>query len=78
MSLDYVADSGNSLSLFEKQNNETLMDKKQLAARLNISVKMIDKLMALKSIPYIKMEKSVRFSWRDIEGWLQKRKHNVD
>jgi excisionase family DNA binding protein len=64
--------------LFENRiYHVTLLDKRQLAVRLNISVKMIDKLIARKAIPFIKIEKLVRFKWEDIEGWLKSRSHHV-
>lgn len=60
--------------LFEKKiKTSPLLDKGQLSEQLNISVKTIDKLMAGKEIPYIKMGKSVRFRWEDIDAWIETR-----
>lgn len=50
-------------SLFENSNigNEKLLNKEELSVFLNVSIKMIDKLVMLNDIPYFKIGKSVRF-----------------
>ena len=51
-----------------------LLDKKQLAARLNLpSTRMVDQLMRKRKIPYLVLgHKTVRFDWRKVEAALQK------
>ena len=56
------------------QSNTELLDKKQLAARLNLpSTRMVDQLMRKRKIPYLVLgHKTVRFEWRKVEAAIQK------
>lgn len=58
---------------FENQivDDERLLTKKELAAFLNVSVKMIDRKVLLNEIPYLKIGSLVRFSKSVILAWAQ-------
>lgn len=56
---------------------EKLLDKKQVAAILGVSVKAIDKWMADKKITYYTLSrKCVRFRVSDLEAYIRKHKAN--
>lgn len=59
--------------LFENQivDDERLLTKKELASFLNVSVKMIDRKVLLKEIPYLKLGHLVRFSKRAVLAWAE-------
>lgn len=50
-----------------------LVTKKQIADVLGVSVSTIDRLMA-KGLPYIKIERSVRFDKDVVMDWIKNRK----
>lgn len=52
---------------------EILIDKIELAERLNVSVSFINKLMAEEGLPYKKLGRSVRFKMNEVAAWLEKR-----
>lgn len=52
---------------------ENLLNKKQLAQKLSLSISMIDKLMA-QGLPHYKLGKSVRFDLNDVAEFLKRRK----
>ncbi len=54
---------------------ESLWTKRELAEFLNVGVKTIDKWVCSKSIPFLKLGRSVRFRRREVELWLQQRSH---
>lgn len=49
-----------------------MLNKKQLAEKLNISIPMIDKLMK-NGMPKIKIGKSVRFEYEEVLKWIKER-----
>ena len=49
-----------------------MLNKKQLAKKLNISIPMIDKLMK-NGMPKIKIGKSVRFEYEEVLKWIKER-----
>lgn len=49
-----------------------MLNKKDLAARLSISVSMVNKLLA-KGMPHIKIGKSVRFDYDEVLTWIKER-----
>lgn len=53
---------------------DNLMNKKQLAQKLGLSVSMIDKLMA-QGLPHLKLGKAVRFDLNDVADFLKRRKY---
>ena len=63
----------NKSKLFENQivDDERLLTKKELASFLNVSVKMIDRKVLLKEIPYLKLGHLVRFSKRAVLAWAE-------
>lgn len=63
----------NKTKLFENQivDDERLLTKKELASFLNVSVKMIDRKVLLKEIPYLKLGHLVRFSKSAVLAWAQ-------
>lgn len=53
--------------LFDNTNNdESLLTKKEIAEFLNVSVKMIDKMVCSNSLPYFKVGRLVRFSKKKV------------
>ncbi len=62
-------------SIFENQIGALkLFDKKSLAKQWGISVRYVDKLMAIEGLPYFKIGKSVRFQLEAVSTWLLKRR----
>lgn len=63
----------NKTKLFENQivDDERLLTKKELASFLNVSVKMIDRKVLLKEIPYLKIGSLVRFNKKEVLAWAQ-------
>ena len=51
--------------------DKKLMTKKELAEFLNVSVKLIDKKVHLKQIPFEKIDRLVRFKKSKILAWLE-------
>ena len=49
-----------------------MLNKKQLAKELNVSISTINKLM-VEGVPRIKIGKSVRFELADVKNWLKER-----
>jgi len=43
-----------------------LIDKKELAKRLQVTPRTIETWMKEKRLPYMKMNRSVRFDWNDV------------
>jgi len=53
----------------------TLLTKKQVAARLNMTVRGVEGLMAKRSIPFHRPgSRTVRFDPRAVEDWLERTK----
>jgi excisionase family DNA binding protein len=46
--------------------DDALLTKRELAPRLNCSVRTVDDWMRKGRLPYIKLGKSVRFRWPDV------------
>ncbi len=46
-----------------------MLTKKELAKKLSVSLPMIDKWRS-QGMPFLKIGKSVRFKWEDVEKWL--------
>jgi excisionase family DNA binding protein len=62
---------------YPEQNNTLpsvrgLITKREVASGLQSSLRHVDNLMAQKKIPYIRLGRSVRFRWADIERALEK------
>ena len=53
---------------------ENLIDKKQLAEYLGVDVTWIDRQVAARGIPFIRVGKYRRFKRSDIERWLERPK----
>ena len=49
-----------------------LITKKEVAIGLQSSLRHVDNLMSQKKIPYIRLGRSVRFRWSDIEKALER------
>jgi excisionase family DNA binding protein len=49
-----------------------LLNKKEIAKELHLSVSMIDKLMT-QGLPYIKIGKAVRFDPVEVKEWVKNR-----
>jgi excisionase family DNA binding protein len=50
---------------------EKLMDKKEMAEALGVTVKTIDKWVSEKRIPFVRITgKCVRFIWSEVQGYL--------
>lgn len=54
--------------------SDNLLNKKQLAEKLSLSIGMIDKLMA-QGLRHYKLGKSVRFDFKDVAEFLERRKY---
>lgn len=50
-----------------------MLNKKELAKELSISVSMVDKLLA-QGMPHLKIGKSVRFELQEVKDWLKRGK----
>jgi Helix-turn-helix domain len=50
---------------------DCLLSKKEVAARLRISPRTLDQWMRRQRVPYLKIQKSVRFHWPDVLAKLQ-------
>ena len=67
--------SNQGSQLFEnKIGAQKLFDKKSLAKMWGISIRYVDKLMAIEGLPYFKIGKSVRFQSEAVSTWLLKRR----
>ncbi len=51
---------------------DTLLNKGQVAERLNVSVRAVDVWMARGLLRYMKIGRSVRFKWSEVEHQLQR------
>lgn len=49
-----------------------LLTKEQLAKRANVSLRTIETWMSRKLVPHIKIKKTVRFIWPDVEQTLKR------
>lgn len=49
-----------------------MLNKKELAKELSISVSMVDKLLA-QGMPHLKIGKSVRFELTEVMNWIKRR-----
>ena len=56
------------------QGEKQMLSKKEVAAFLGVSVSTIDRKMKLKEIPFHKLGRTVRFSVKEIEKYLEKTK----
>ena len=54
------------------ESEQTLLTKAQLAERLNISVRTLEGWMQQRLIPYVKLSRTVRFIWADVEEALRR------
>jgi hypothetical protein len=53
--------------------NHNLIDKKECATRLHLTVRGVSCLMKQRKIPYLKISKKlVRFDWPEVEAALEK------
>ena len=52
--------------------NDRLLSKNQLAQRVGVSVRTVEFWMSKKLIPYVKVRKTVRFMWTDVEEALKR------
>ena len=50
-----------------------MVNKRELAKELAISVSMVDKLIA-QGLPHLKVGKAVRFEIQEVKNWLKRRK----
>ena len=59
--------------LFENKivRDDRLLTKKEIANFLNISIKMIDRKVAMKEIPFLKIGKLVRFNKETVLRWAK-------
>jgi hypothetical protein len=62
-------DSDRQRNLFD--GDDCLLTKSQLARRVNVSIRTVESWMSKKLIPYIKINKTVRFIWPDVEKALK-------
>jgi excisionase family DNA binding protein len=58
----------------DKSVFENLIDKKQLAQFLSLSLSYIDKLMAQEAIPYFKIGRAVRYRFSEVVAFLERRR----
>jgi excisionase family DNA binding protein len=58
---------------FENQNkvDDRLLTKKEIADFLNVSIKMIDRRVSMKEIPYLKIGRLVRFRRQEVLAWAE-------
>ena len=56
----------------EAESADGLLTKNQVALRVGVSIRTIESWMAKKLIPYIKIRKTVRFNWPDVERALKR------
>lgn len=54
------------------KEKKMLLNKKEIAKELHLSVSMIDKLMT-QGLPYIKIGKAVRFDPVEVKEWIKNR-----
>ena len=54
------------------KEKKMLLNKKEIAKELHLSVSMIDKLMT-QGLPYIKIGKAVRFDPIEVKEWVKNR-----
>jgi predicted DNA-binding transcriptional regulator AlpA len=54
------------------KEKKMLLNKKEIAKELHLSVSMIDKLMT-QGLPYIKIGKAVRFDPVEVKEWVKNR-----
>ena len=59
--------------LFEIQKNvdERLLTKREIADFLNVSVKMIDRKVSMNEIPFLKIGRLVRFDKKRVRAWAE-------
>ena len=58
-------------------NTATLWTKKQVAKRLNMTVRGVEGLMVKRAIPFYRLgNRTVRFNPEDVEQWLERVKTN--
>jgi excisionase family DNA binding protein len=53
---------------------ENLVDKKQLAKLMSLSVSYIDKMMAQEGLPHFKIGRAVRYRFSEVTAFLERRK----
>lgn len=56
------------------ENRITLVTKRDLAARLSLSVSMVNKMMD-QGLPYVKFGRAVRFDLVKVTAWLNERSY---
>ena len=70
--MNNVATDKGSVSLATGPTCDVL-NKAQVAERLNISMRSLENWMAAGDIPYWRRKKLVRFNWPDVEAHLRRR-----
>ena len=55
-----------------KATDRPLLDKQGLAARLNTSLRHVDRLVSDRQIPYVKVGHFVRFDPDAVDAWIRK------
>lgn len=70
--LSIPANNNKSSEKFFENQQEDLINKKELSAKLRISVSYINKLMRLKRISPITIGRSVRFKYSEVVAALEK------
>jgi excisionase family DNA binding protein len=58
--------------LHEVKAADGLLTKHQLAMRIGVSMRTVETWMARKLVPHIKIGKTVRFHWSDVEQALKR------
>jgi len=58
------------------EEQKVMLTKSDVAKRLKVSTRTINRLMQKKELPYHKVGTSVRFTLADIEEYLTKQKNN--
>lgn len=54
-----------------------MLNKEELAEKLNISVSMVNKLIT-QGLPHFKIGKSIRFDLKEVKKWLKERMNKND
>ena len=54
------------------ETNDFILNKQQLAERLNVSIRTLENWMEQRLIPYVKPTRTVRFFWRDVDQALRR------
>jgi len=63
----------NGSAATKTDSTDVVLDKVQVAGRLNISLRTLETWMAEGDIPFWRRKKLVRFYWPDVEAYLRRR-----